>query len=136
MDTAEWGLELTDTLTHSGHGLAQVTVATFRDVAYRDEIIEAAMTVTAAVGWPLYELSARSVEPDPAVLPESGFVILRDVDAPLPMSVPVLIGAFQHLVRRDLPVGLLVVATTRGVRALRLHPGLGFLSRAETLAQT
>ncbi len=136
MDTAEWALELTDTLTHSGHGLAQVTVAAFRDVAYRDEIIEAAMTVTAAAGWPLYELSARSVEPDPELLPEEGFLILRDVDAPLPMAVPVLIGAFQHLVQRDLPVGLLVVATTRGIRALRLHQGLGFLSRAETLTQT
>lgn len=135
LDTAEWVLELTDTLTHSGHGLAQMTVATFRDVAYRHEMIEAARGVASAAGWRLCELSARNVEPDPAVLPESGFVILRDVDAPLPMAVPVLIGAFQHLVQRDLPVGLLVVATTRGTRALRLHQGLGFLSRAETLTQ-
>jgi hypothetical protein len=123
-------------LTHSGHGLAQMTVAGFRDAAYRDEIIEAARTVTAAAGWQLYELSATSVEPDPSVLPEAGFVILCDVEAPLPMAVPVLIGAFQHLVRRDLPVGLLVVATTRGIRALRRHSGLGFLSRAESLVQS
>lgn len=135
MNAAEWALELNDTLTHSGHGLAQVTVASFRNATGRDEIVEAAVNATAAAGWPLYELSATTVKSDPAVLPEAGFVILRDVDAPLPVAVPVLIGAFQHLVQRDLPVGLLVVGTTRGIKALRLHPGLGFLSRAESVMQ-
>lgn len=136
MNAAEWALELADTLAHSGHGLAQVTVASFRNAAGRDEIVETAVNITAIAGWPLCELSATSVDPDPSVLPEAGFVIVRDVDVPLPTAVPVLMGAFQHLVQRDLPVGLLVVGTTRGIRALRSHPAMGFLGRAESVIQT
>lgn len=123
-------------MAQRGHGLAQMTVASYKNAAGRDVVIETARNVAVTFGWPLYELSATSVDPDPWVLPEAGIVIVRDVDTPIPTAVPVLIGAFQHLVQRDLPAVLLVVGTTRGIKALRLDPGLGFLSRAESVIQT
>lgn len=129
-------MELADTLAHQGHGLAQMTVASYKDAAGRDAVIETAKNVAAMAGWSVCEVSAVSVDPDPSVLPETGLVVLRDVDIPLPPAVPVLMGAFQLLVQRDLPVVLLVVGTTRGIKALRLHPGMGFLSRAESVIQT
>lgn len=136
MNAAEWAVELADTLAHHGHGLAQMTVASYKNVAGRDAVIETAKNVATIAGWPVCEFSAMSVDPDPSVLPKTGFVVLRDVDIPLPTAVPVLIGAFQLLVQTDLPVVLLVAGTTRGIKALRLDPGLGFLSRAESLIQT
>ncbi|MEJ1193164.1 hypothetical protein [Pseudarthrobacter sp. CCNWLW207] len=128
-------MELADTLAHYGHGLAQMTVASYKDAAGRDAVIETAKSVAAMAGWPVYELSVMNVEPDPSVLTETGLVVLRDVDVPIPTALPVLVGAFQLLVQRDLPVVLLVVGTTRGIKALRLHPGMGFLSRAESVIQ-
>lgn len=61
MNVAGGALELNDTLTHTGHGLAQVTVESFRDAAGRDEIFTAAVSATAGAGWALYELSATAV---------------------------------------------------------------------------
>jgi len=53
----------------------------------------------------------------------------------LASEVPGLIGAFQHLVRRDLPVGMVAVGSPEGIRALRRHQALGFLNRAEWVVQ-
>lgn len=136
MNAAEWATELAETLAHRGHGLAQITVASYKDSAGRDEVIETAKAVAVLAGWPVCELSATSVDANPSILPETGLVVLRDVDTPLPTAVPVLVGAFQHLVQRDLPVGLLVVGTTQGIRVLRSHPAMGFLSRAESVIQS
>ena len=136
MNAAEWATELADTLAKGGHGLAQITVASYKDAAGRDEVIETARAVAVLAGWPVCELSAVSVDPDPWILPDTGLIVLRDVDTPLPTAIPVLVGAFQHLVQRDLPVGLLVVGTTRGIRALRSNPAMGFLSRAESVMQS
>jgi hypothetical protein len=133
---AEWAIELAETLAHRGHGLAQITVASYRGPAGRDEVIAIARRAGATAGWPVYELSATHITEEPSQLQETGFLILRDIDVPLPMSVPILVGAFQHLVRRDLPVGLLVVGTTRGISALRKNPSVGFLSRADSVIET
>lgn len=130
---AEWAMELAETLQNGGHGLAQITVGSYESTTGRDQIIAPAKNAAELAGWPLLELSARDVTADPSILLEAGFTILREVDSPLPVAVPVLIGAFQHLVQRDLPVALLVVGTVQGVRAMRRHPGLGFLSRAESV---
>lgn len=135
MNDAEWAAELADTLAHRGHGLAQITVASYKNSVGRDEVIETAKNVAATTGWPVYELSAMRVDPDPSILPDTGFVVLRDVDMPLPTAVPVLVGAFQLLVQRDLPVALLVIGTIRGIRALRRNPAMGFLSRAESVTE-
>lgn len=133
MDASEWATELAETLAHRGHGLAQITVASCRDPAGQDEVIAVACQAAATAGWPVYEISAIRVDADPSVLPEAGFVILRDIDTPLPTAALVLVGAFQLLVQRDLAIGLLVVGSIRGVTALRKNPGMGFLSRAESV---
>lgn len=136
LDAEEWATELAETLAHRSHGLAQITVASYRNSAGRDAVIETAKNGAAMAGWPVCEISATKADPDPLILPEKGSVVLRDVDIPLPEAVPVLVGAFQLLVQRDLPVVLLVVGTRRGIKALRLHPSLGFLGRAESVIQT
>jgi hypothetical protein len=84
-----------------------------------------------AAGWSLYELTADEIGGTPLPPQETGFLILRDVVAPLPPGVPVLVAAFQQLVRRGQPVGLLVLGTPDGIDALSRHPAMGFLSRAE-----
>ena len=135
LSATDWAAELVDTLAHRGHGLTQITVASYTMSVGRDEVIATAKNVAATTGWPVYELSAMRVDPDPSILPDTGFVVLRDVDMPLPTAVPVLVGAFQLLVQRDLPVALLVVGTNRGIRALRGNPAMGFLSRVESITE-
>lgn len=87
-------------------------------------------------GWPECELSAMDVAPDPSAWPQTGFIILRGIDTPLPTAIPVLVGAFQHLVQRDLPVGLLVIGTIRGIKALHNNPPMSSISRAESVIQS
>jgi hypothetical protein len=86
-------------------------------------------------GWHLYEIDARRTVGDPSLLEDAGYGILREIRTPLREEVVVLIGAFQHLVQRSLPVGMLAVGSPAGIQALRRHPGLGFLSRAEWIIQ-
>jgi hypothetical protein len=50
-------------------------------------------------------------------------------------GVPILVAAWQHLVRRNLPVGLLVLGSPAGIETLRGHPAMGFISRAECVVQ-
>lgn len=97
-------------------------------------VIDTARKVVKAAGLPIYELDARRVEADPGLLPSgSGYIVLHDVGLPLRVAVPVLIGAFQHLVRRGLLVGILVIGSPAGIRALRQDASMGFISRAEVL---
>jgi hypothetical protein len=131
MNVAEWGEELTESLADGPGAPALLTLAPCRDMAASDEVVEIARRAVNAADWPLYELSADQIGGTPVPPPETGFLILRDVVAPLPPGVPVLVAAFQHLVRRGLPVGLLVVGSADGIDALSRHPAMGFLSRAE-----
>jgi hypothetical protein len=112
-----------------------MTVAACANAAATEEVIVNARKTVEAAGWNLYEIDARRTEGDPSLLQDSGYVILRDIQAPLRVEVLVLIGAFQHLVQRSLPIGMLAVGSPTGIRALRRHPGMGFLSRAETVIQ-
>jgi hypothetical protein len=99
-----------------------------------DAVIETARHAVNAAGWSLYELTAEQVEGQPLPLRDTGFLILSDVVAPIAPAVANLVAAFQHLVRRGLPVGLLV-GTIEGIASLRKDPALGFLDRAESVLQ-
>lgn len=135
MDATEWAHELAYSLRVGPGTPSLLTIATCSGPAASRKVIETAKRVVGEAGWPVYELVAREVAPDPSVLRESGFLILRDVRQPLAPSVPVLIGAHQLHITRNLPVGLLIVGSPAGVKALRRHPGLSFLSRAEWVEQ-
>lgn len=136
MDAAEWAPELAYSLANGPGTLSLLTVATCTGPAASRKVIETARRVVGEAGWTVYELVAREVAPDPSLLRENGFLILRDVRQPLSPSVPVLIGAHQLHIRQNLPVGLLIVGSPAGIKALRRHPGLGFLSRAEWVEQS
>jgi hypothetical protein len=135
MDAAEWAHELAYSLSVGPGTPSLLTIATCAGPAASRKVIETAKRVVGEAGWPVYELVAREVAPDPALLRENGFLILRDVRQPLSPSVPVLIGLFQLHIRRNLHVGLLIVGSPSGIKALRRHPALGFLSRAEWVVQ-
>ncbi|WP_226760201.1 hypothetical protein [Arthrobacter sp. SO3] len=130
----EWAEELTYALAAGPGAWAMMTVATHKTAAAGQEVVETARDVVAAAGLPVIELDARWVAADPGLLPsEAGYVILHDVGLPLRVAVPVLIGGFQHLVGRGLLVGILVIGSPAGIRALRQEPSMGFISRAEVL---
>ena len=135
MDAAEWAHELAYSLSVGPGTPSLLTIATCTGTAASNKVIETAKRVVGEAGWPVYELVAREVTPDPSLLRPSGFLILRDVRQPLAPAVPVLIGAHQINITRSLQVGLLIVGSTAGIKALRRHPGLGFLSRAEWVVQ-
>lgn len=135
MDAAEWAQELAYSLRVGPGAPSLLTIATCFGAAASREVIATAKRVVGEAGWPLYELMARGVAPDPSLLRENGFLILQDVRQPLPPAVPVLIGAHQLNISRGLPVGLLIVGSPAGIKGLRRHPGLGFLSRAEWVVQ-
>jgi hypothetical protein len=136
MNLEEWGEELTESLADGPGAPALLTLAQCGDATASDEVMEMARQVVHAAGWPLYELSSDQIGGTPLPSQESGFLILRDVVAPLPPGVPVLVAAFQHLVRRGRPVGLLVVGSADGIDALRRHSAMGFLSRAECVGHS
>lgn len=109
MDAAEWAHELAYSLSVGPGTPSLLTVATCTGTAASKKVMETAKRVVGEVGWPVYELAARDMTPDPSLLRPSGFLILRDVRQPLPPAA--------------------------GIKALRRHPGLGFLSRAEWVVQ-
>lgn len=134
MTLQEWSEELAEALETGPGAWAMMTVATCRDAASGAEVVQAARTIVAAAGLHLHEFDARQVEADPGLLPsEAGYVILHDVGFPPGDAVPVLIGAFQHLVRRGLLVGMLVIGSDTGIKALRRQAGMDLLATAEVL---
>jgi hypothetical protein len=122
-------------LAHGHGGLATMTLAECANSAAVEDVITVARKNEEAAGWDLYEIDARSSEGNPSMLPAAGYIILHDIRTPLREEIPGLIGAFQHLFRRDLPVGMVAVGSPEGIRALRRHQALGFLSRAEWVVQ-
>ena len=135
MRAEEWSRELAETLAHGWGGPATMTVAACTDATSGQEVIEAARRTVEAAGWDRYEIDARRTTGEPSLLRDAGYVILRDIGVPLREEIAVLISAFQLLVQTSLPVGMLAVGSPAGIRALRRHPGLGFLSRAESVNQ-
>ncbi|CAH0135584.1 hypothetical protein SRABI26_00336 [Arthrobacter sp. Bi26] len=129
-----WSEELTYALAIGSPGAwGMMTVATCKTAAAGAEVMETARRVVAARGLSLIELDARTVAADPGLLPsEAGFVILHDVKLPLRPAVPLLVGGFQQLVMKNLFVGMLVMGSPAGIKALR-RQGLGLVNRAEVL---
>jgi hypothetical protein len=130
----DWLEELAYALATGPGAWGLMTVATYRDSSAGAEVIASARDVVKAAGLPIYELDARDVDADPGLLPDgAGYVVLHDVITPLQVAVPVLIGGFQHLVQRGLLVGMLVIGSPAGVRALRRQAPMGLINRAEVL---
>ncbi|MCW2135151.1 hypothetical protein B0G38_004340 [Arthrobacter sp. VKM Ac-2550] len=133
MDLEEWAEELAYSLGNGSGSPGLLTLASCVHAPGQASVIATARATVTAAGWPLYECTAAELSGRSFRLQESGYLILHGVDNPTPVEVPVLIGAFQHLVSRGLPVGLLVAGTPAGIRGLRAHPAMGFLSRAEAV---
>jgi hypothetical protein len=134
LNLPEWEADLRYALAAGPGAWPLVTVATCESPTASDEVIAVARRVVAARGLPIIELDARTVAGDPGLLPsDSGFVILYDVVLPHRVALSVLLGGFQHLVQRGLLVGLLVVGSPAGIKALRRETSLGLLNRAEVL---
>ncbi|QYF88478.1 hypothetical protein [Arthrobacter sp. PAMC25284] len=134
-DYEDWTENLAETLANDGHGLAVITLARYRDTAGRDKILETARGIADAAGWHIHEISAPLVSKYLYELPTQGFLILRDVDVPLPHGASLVPALFQLMVQKGYPVALFIVGTVPGIRALLRHPGLGFLSRSEFVTQ-
>lgn len=132
MRANEWAEDLSYCLRNGGHGPEQVTLATARDQAAADLIVETARQAAADAGWTVIDLSPE-IAP---VLPESGYLIAYFGGGGTNAAewAPT-IDRFQLLVRRDLAVALLVVATPEGIQELRRQPALGWLSRAEVVRE-
>ncbi|WP_139164242.1 hypothetical protein [Arthrobacter sp. ok362] len=129
----EWEADLRYALAAGPGAWPLVTVANCSSPTASSEVIAVARRVVDARGLPIIELDARTVAADPDLLPsDSGFVILHDVVSHR-VEVSVLLGAFQHLLQRGLLVGLLVVGSPAGIKALRRETSLGLLNRAEVL---
>ncbi|BBE22599.1 hypothetical protein MN0502_14820 [Arthrobacter sp. MN05-02] len=135
MGAAAWAEDLAESLNAGRGGPSSLTVGTGADTEAIERIVDTARKVAEAAGYPVHELSALNVTGDPRILPEDGFIILRDVRRSLPVAVPVLVGAYQHLVRRGLRVGMLVVGSPAGIKALRRHPGMDFLGLADVMTE-
>ncbi|MBP2216042.1 hypothetical protein H4V95_001233 [Arthrobacter sp. CAN_C5] len=128
MGLDEWEFDLAYDLANGPGTPSLLTLASCGSPAASRKIIQIAQRLVGKSGWPLYELVAGQVAAGP--LREEGFLILKDVRRPVPEAVPALVAAHQHLITRSLPVGLLVVGSVSGIRDLRRHPVMGFLSRA------
>lgn len=105
MKVAEWGEKLTESLADGPGAPALLTLAQCADAAASEEVMAIARRAVTDADWPLCELTPDQIEGIPFPPKESGFLILRDVIAPLPPKLPILVAAFQHLVRRGKPVG-------------------------------
>lgn len=129
MSLAAWAEDLAYTLKNSGHGPEQITLASGDSSESRAIIRDTARKAAKDAGWPVTELSAEDLKTLQG-LPEYGYLIINAGTTGLALEVTDAVAAFQHLVMRDLQVGLLVLATPEVIRLLRREPTLGWLSRA------
>lgn len=136
MSLTEWTEELEYSLANGPGTPALLTLASCQGSHAQTEILEAARQATEKAGWTLHLRAAEQPLTAANELQGTGFLVLYDVDVPLPDAVPVLVGAFQHLVTEGRQVGLLVTGTPKGIQELRRHPAMGFLSRAESVEHT
>lgn len=134
MTAAEWAEGLAYTLKNSGHGPEQITLASAEDEAGFERILETARRIAADAGWQVINLCIEDLKRDYR-LPKSGYLVLQSATSPLPPELVSAVATFQHLVRDDLPVALLVVASPKAILALRREPALGWLSRAEAIRE-
>lgn len=138
MNLTEWADELNYSLANGPGTPALLTVATCNTERAAVEVVVTARAIVQQAGWSASEVSARQFKPDEVLLKQilkrlEGYLILRDVDAPLGPSVPIVVAAHQHLIRDGAYAGLLVIGTAEGIGALIANPAMGFLGRAERL---
>jgi hypothetical protein len=136
VNLSEWVEELDYSLANGPGTPALLTLASCSGDLAQTEVIDAARQSVEKAGWTMYLRAAEQPLEAMSELQDSGFLVLYDVGVPLPVRIPILVGAFQHLVREGMQVGLLVTGTPAGIRQLRLHPAMGFLSRAESVKHT
>lgn len=134
MTAGEWAEGLSYTLKNSGHGPEQITLASASDKAGFERILKTARRVAEDAGWPVIELSVENLRRNYR-LPEGGYLVIQGGKGRLAPELVSAVAAFQHLVRDDLPVALLVVASPRAIHSLRSEPALGWLSRAEAISE-
>lgn len=136
MNLKDWGEELDYSLKNGPGTPALLTVASCSGEQAEAEVLDVAAQLAGGAGWRMCVRSAE--QPLTAMLELEGscLLALRGVSAQVPVSVPVLVGAFQHLVTQGHQVGLLVTGTPEGIQELRRHPAMGFLSRAESVEHT
>lgn len=99
-DAAGWGENLAESLSSGPGDPSSLTVGTGLNTAAIERIVQSAHRVVEEPGYPVHEFSALKATGDPRILHEDGFMILRDVRRFLPVAAPILVGAYQHLVRR------------------------------------
>lgn len=133
MNLAEWAEELNYDLANGPGTPALLTLASCRGDRGEAEVLDVAGRSAETAGWQMYTRSAEQPLSAMLQLPDTCFLALHGVDTPVPFTVPVLVGSFQHLVTQGLRVGLLVAGTPEGIQELRRHPAMGFLSRAESV---
>ncbi|MET3143488.1 UNVERIFIED_ORG: hypothetical protein ABIB13_003224 [Arthrobacter sp. UYEF2] len=131
MRADEWSENLAYCLQNAGHGPEQITLGSATDQAGAELILAKARQAAADAGWTVIELMPEEAP----VLPESGYLIAYGGMDTNTASWAATADRFQLLVRRDLPVALLVVATSEGIQELRRQPALGWLSRAGVVSE-
>lgn len=134
MTADEWAEGLAYTLQNSGHGPEQITLASATDEAGYERILKTARRVAEDAGWPVIELSVEDLRRNYR-LPESGYLVIQGGTGRLAPELVSAVAAFQHLVRDDRPVALLVVASPKAIQFLRREPAFGWLSRAEAISE-
>jgi hypothetical protein len=134
MTAAEWAEGLACTLKNSGHGPEQITLASVADEAGYERVLDAVRRTAEDAGWQVINLSVEELRRDYR-LPERGYLIIKGRSSRLAPEFVSAVAAFQHLVTRDLPVALLVVASPQAIQSLRREPAFGWLSRADAISE-
>lgn len=134
MTDAEWTEGLAYTLKHSGHGPEQITLASVADEAGCERVLDTVRRIAHDAGWQVINLSVEELRRDYR-LPERGYLIIKGRSRRFAPELVSAVAAFQHLVTRDLPVALLVIASPQAIQSLRREPALGWLSRADVISE-
>lgn len=128
MSIATWSQSLLYVLQNNGHGPEQITLASVQDPTDCETVLDTARRTAALAAWPVVEMSAKDLSHSEQ-LPKHGYLIINAGSGKLAPQVSAAVAAFQHLVRADLQVALLVLGAPKVIQALRREPALGWLSR-------
>lgn len=128
----DWARHFAESLANGAGAPALLTVASCSTPATARQVVVAVHRLATEAGWAVYDVDAADAT-GPGVLQERGVCVLHLTDRPMSNALIAMVAGFQHLIRRGLPVALVVVGTPSGVRVLRRHAALGWLARSEPL---